>query len=110
MRAELPPAGLAVVLEALQGEMCSRRCWEEEGGGLALLVSLLGRVSRTCWREGMWLLWNMATGRQGEMGQWVLGLGWVQLYKQGLGVRALPCSGGMCILSSEVGWHSVGDT
>ena len=33
MRAELPPAGLAVVLEALQGEMCSRRCWEEEGGG-----------------------------------------------------------------------------
>lgn len=27
MRAELPPAGLAVVLEALQGEMCSRRCW-----------------------------------------------------------------------------------
>lgn len=30
MRAELPPAGLAVVLEALQGEMCSRRCW---GGG-----------------------------------------------------------------------------
>ena len=30
MRAELPPAGLAVVLEALQGEMCSRRCWEEE--------------------------------------------------------------------------------
>lgn len=34
MRAELPPAGLAVVLEALQGEMCSRRCWEEEGGGV----------------------------------------------------------------------------
>ena len=33
MRDELPPAGLAVVLEALQGEMCSRRCWEEEGGG-----------------------------------------------------------------------------
>lgn len=41
----------------------------------------------------MWLLWNMATGRQGEMGQWVLGLGWVQPTSRGWGSEHCPALG-----------------